>query len=98
MMALIEYRCKCGYSTYIFPDESWRDWTKCKRNGERADEYHFFTKQPPRVSVVLATNMVMLGDPQLDSLHTIYELDRQLNIETRAQKETEIFQEIRRNL
>jgi len=40
----------------------------------------------------------MLEEPQLDSLISVYELDRQLTIEAREQKEMELFQEVRRNV
>jgi hypothetical protein len=52
---------------------------------------------PPKVSVVLATTGLMLDEPQLDSLITIYELDRQLNMEARDAIEMEIYQQARRN-
>lgn len=94
-MALREYRCECGEVAYLFDDEE-----VDSRGGHNCDGpfAHVWHKMPPRVVTVIATSSFMLDEPQLDSLHTIYELDRQLNIEARETKETELFQDIRRNL
>lgn len=92
-MPLREYICKkCQEVQFVFDDEHTNDLGCKSRSGK-----HKFILMPPRVSVVIATNTFM-SDPQLDSWVTVYELDRQLNIEAREQKEIEIFQEVRRNL
>jgi hypothetical protein len=52
---------------------------------------------PPKFTTILATNVLMLEEPQLDSLITVYELDRVLTMEAREQKEMQLFQEVRRN-
>lgn len=93
-MALCQYKCSiCGESELAFEEE-----LRLLGCGDSFIESHAWEKLPPRVSTVIATSSFMLDEPQLDSLHTIYELDRQLNIEAREAKETELFQEIRRNL
>lgn len=58
---------------------------------------HDFQPLPPDPSVVHCTNTYM-SEPQLDSLKTIYELDRILNIEARDEKELKILQEARINM
>lgn len=95
-MSLREFKCKfCGCVSLAFEDESQRLDPNYSCGGPFPHEWNVL---PPRVSVVLATNAFMLESPQLDSIPSIYELDRQLNIETREEKETLIFQDIRRNL
>jgi hypothetical protein len=54
-----------------------------------------YEKLPPNPRVVLATNTYM-SDPQLDSIHSVYELDRQLNIEAAEEREMQGFQYARR--
>jgi len=85
-MALREYRCRCGEVCYLFDNE------------DKDGDGHVWLQMPPRFTTVLATNMLMLEEPQLDSLISVYELDRQLTIEAREQKEMELFQEVRRNV
>lgn len=85
----------CSQTKLLFEDEWQRFW---KTEGACSKDWeHRWLKQPPRVSVILATTGLMLDDPQLDSLITIYELDRQLTMEARDEKEMEIFQQVRRN-
>ena len=58
---------------------------------------HEFKRLPPRVAVVIATALFM-QEYQLDSYPTVYELDRVLNIEARAEKETLFYQDHIRNV
>lgn len=98
-MALAELKCKsCGRTEYLFETEYRRFWDERVEGGPCPNDWeHQWQKMPPRVSVVLATTGLMLDDPQLDSLVTIYELDRQLNLEARDAIEMEIYQRARRN-
>lgn len=97
-MALREYRCSfCGESRLAFDNEKdYRLYTIVSCPGCLLYN-HAWERQPPRVTVVLATTGLMLDEPQLDSLITIYELDRQLNMEARDEIEMEIYQRARRN-
>lgn len=91
-MAIQEYRCKiCDHSVLSFEDEFTQDG--------RCDEHthHCWEVQPPVAVTVIATNLFMLDFPQLDSIHTIYELDRQLNIEAREEKEMKEYQDFIKN-
>lgn len=56
-----------------------------------------FIKLPPNPIVVIATATYMTEDPQLDSLKTIYELDRQLNLEAEDDREMLHYQNARIN-
>lgn len=94
-MALREYKCLCCHDTvYVFDNEF------CDERGGYNCEGpfpHIWRQSPPKFTTILATSMLMLEEPQLDSLISVYELDRQLTIEAREQKELELFQEVRRN-
>ena len=56
-----------------------------------------FIKLPPNPTVVLATATYMTEDAQLDSLKSIYELDRQLNLEAEDEREMIFYQYARIN-
>jgi len=100
-MALQEYKCFfCDEKRLAFDLDVALDLDRLQTytNCTGCFSYkHSWVKQPPRVSVVLATTGLMLDDPQLDSLITIYELDRQLNLEARDAIEMEVYQQARRN-
>jgi hypothetical protein len=51
----------------------------------------------PNDPVVVHSTGTYMSDAQLDSIRTIYELDRQLNIEVRQEKEMMALNEARRN-
>lgn len=51
-----------------------------------------YDKLPPNPVTILATSVYMCGSPQLDSLKSIYELDRQLNIEAEGEREDKEYQ------
>ena len=59
---------------------------------------NFYEKLPPNPNVVQSTTTFMTEDPQLDSLETIYELDRILNIEAEEEREAQTFQVARREM
>lgn len=91
-MALNEYICaKCGLRQLAFENELTQG--NC---GTIIRWCHDFVKMPPKVQVITATAMYM-HEYQLDSFHTVYELDRQLNIEARNEKEMEVYQIFKRN-
>ena len=52
-----------------------------------------WTETPPNPYVVKSTYVYALEFPQLDSILTQYELDRQLNIEAAQERETREYQE-----
>lgn len=54
----------------------------------------FYEKLPPNPSTILATATFMTDMPYLDSLKTIYELDRKLNIEAEQDREDRAYQEM----
>ena len=91
-MGLIGYECKtCGQKQFAFNGEehrvNWRCHTKwCE-----------VVALPPNPTTVHATNTYM-SEPQLDTLSTMYELDRILNIEAREEKELQVFNEYRKNI
>lgn len=58
---------------------------------------HVLVALPPNPIVIHATN-VFMAEPQIDSIKTVYELDRQLTIETRADKELQVLNDIRKNV
>lgn len=95
-MALREYKCRrCNHSQYVFEGEEHRiaqgNCGKITRWG------HDLQLMPPN-PVVIHTTDTWMSEPHIDSLHTIYELDRQLNIETREAKEMELFNKVRKEL
>lgn len=95
-MALREYRCeRCGETQYVFEGEEHK---LAQGNCGRMTRWcHRFEKIPPKLMIVHTTDTWM-SEPSLDSFHTTYELDRQLNIEARHEKETKLLNEVRRNL
>jgi hypothetical protein len=91
-MGLICYECKtCKRKQFAFDGETDRiDW-ECK------SKWCEIVVLPPNPTTVHATNTYM-SEPQLDTLSTIYELDRILNIEAREEKELKILNEYRKNI
>lgn len=99
-MGMTEWKCSwCKQSRYLFEGEQKLTIGGCLWQPGRHFKIlpHHWEKMPPKISVVLATTGLMLDEPQLDSLITIYELDRQLNLEARDEIEMEIYQRARRN-
>jgi hypothetical protein len=106
-MALREYRCAdCGEVRFAFDGEGRlngacepADSSLLWNEGMNSPEIfpHEWKKMPPKFTTVLATSLFMTDAPFLDSFITVYELDRVLNLEARAEKETEMYQELRRN-
>lgn len=84
-MALIAYVRQNGAVIYAFRGEEHR----------LPDEP--LEALPPNPTTVHSTNTYM-SEPQLDSISTIYELDRILNIEAREEKELLVFNEYRKNI
>lgn len=88
-MSLREYRNKkTGKSFYVFAGE------EHKVPGNIKD----YRLMPPNPSTVIATHVYMTEMPQLDSLKTIYELDRILNIEAEQEREDKAYQELTKEL
>lgn len=96
-MALREFRCLlCGVSGLAFPEEAERvagifktDNTSC---------VHSIYMVPQRPNVVMATEQFMVdGGFYLDSMGSIYELDRILNVEARTEKEMKFLETARKN-
>ncbi len=93
IMAYREYvNINTGESFFCFEDDEnrlpdvgdklWRD---------------IYVKMPPTPVVVHSTNEFMTEDPVLDSLTTIYELDRQLNIEAENERDLKALEQARIN-
>jgi hypothetical protein len=94
-MPMVSYRCSiCKDRHHFYKDE------EIKNNGCKSEKNntHSWQVVPTVINTVIATNAFMLDDPQLDSIRTIHDLDRILNIEARDAKETEILQDILKNL
>lgn len=90
-MALREYRCeKCNTPQYVFESEEFR-LSPCENNCNCK-----FIKMPPN-PVVVHTTDTWMSEPQIDSFITVYELDRQLNIEAANERETKLMLEARKN-
>ena len=63
----------------------------------RTKDWLFYTQfevLPPNPTTILATSTYMAGVPYLDSLKTMYELDRQLNIEAEQAREDKVYQQM----
>ena len=85
-MSLRRYKCRqCKKTEYVFDGEE-----------SRLSDGHEFEKLPNNPIIVHATNTFM-SDPQLDSLKTIYDLDKTLTKEVRDEKEMKLFNEHRKN-
>lgn len=91
---LAEYVCKrCGDIQYVFDNEEER---LVQGNCGRVLRWcHDFRKMPPSPRVVHATETYMSDQPQLDSLRTIYELDRILNLEAAEEREVKALNKAR---
>ena len=74
------------------------------RLADTPDEYHLWglndlgwsgvwEKLPPDPTVILATTSYMAGVPYFDSMKTMHELDRLLNIEAEQAREDKAYQE-----
>lgn len=88
-MSYTAYKCKCcSLVDYSFDNETFR----LKKEGCK-DQSHSWEPQPHYPGVVHATSVSMLEDAQLDSLKSIYELDRILNIEAASERETKTYNE-----
>lgn len=86
-MTLVAYKCAdCKKTQYAFVGEEHR----------LQDDGCNYEAQPPDPTTIHATNTYM-SEPQLDSLLTVYELDRMLNIEVSEEKELIAFNEFRKN-
>lgn len=95
-MALREWRCKCGDVQYVFDGE---EKTRLRQGGSCPPftrRCHQYIKQPPN-PVVVHTTDTWMSEPHLDSFITVYELDRQLNIEAANERETKLMLEARKN-
>jgi hypothetical protein len=77
-MPLVEYVCKkTGKRLYCFNGEEHRIFNDPK----------MFIKMPPNPVIVKSTREYMVDDPVLDSIVSMYELDRLLNIEAELEKD-----------
>lgn len=92
-MPLNEYRCPhCKSTTLRF--EEFRFMYDGQCDDPRMP--HEWELMPPRANIVFATAQYM-QEYQLDSWATVYELDRQLNIEAREARELDFYQDHKRN-
>lgn len=88
-MALKEYVCSCcGNTQYVFEGEE-------NRLKQGLCE-HSFEKMPPSFLVVHSSEIFMLS--QLDSVHTIDDLDKALTLEAADDREVRAQNEARRQL
>ena len=95
-MALKEYICsQCQRIQYVFEGEEDNRLQEglCR---DLKKETHDFRKMPPSCSVVHSTDIFMLS--QLDSIHTIDELDRRLTSEAADEREVRSQNEARKNI
>ena len=95
-MALARYKHRTtGKICYVFEGEEYRldIPSGCIGHVPWTLVYEKLSPNP----IVIHTTDTYMSDPQLDSLKTIYELDRQLNIEAREEKELEAFNQFRKN-
>jgi len=84
-----------GKIGYAFEGEEHRLDRIVRTPGERLFGWDlFWEKLPPNPSVILATSVFMTEMPYLDSLKSIYELDRMLNIEAEQDREDKAYQEM----
>lgn len=89
-MALVAYICdRCSRKALAFRGEEHRLTLRCEVGCE-------ISPLPPNPVTVHTTDTFM-SEPQLDSLSSLYELDRLLTIEAREEKELFVFNEFRRN-
>ena len=82
---------------YAFEGEEYRLTDDLTIEGDcqyRFEWDEIWEKLPPNPSVILATTSYMAGVPYLDSLKTMYELDRILNIEAEQAREDKAYQEL----
>lgn len=88
-----EYKCgRCGESQYVFEGEEERlQQGNC---GVVTRWCHIFEKMPPSPRVVHCTAAYMT-EYQLDSLPSMYELDRVLNIEAAEEREVKALNKAR---
>lgn len=57
-----------------------------------------YEKLPPNPEIVHSVRVYMVEIPRLDSLSTIHELDRQLNLEAEKDREDAIYQDLVKTL
>lgn len=95
-MPLNRFKCqRCEETKLSFNDTDFHSGN-CGGPSRNLRQCHIWIKLPPKVNVILATSLYM-QEYQLDSWPTVYELDRQLNIEAREEKEMQFYQEHKRN-
>jgi hypothetical protein len=88
-VALIEYKSKSTDRVcYVFGGEE-----PARLPTDVAD----WEPQPPNPIIVHTTNSWM-SESTIDSYHTTYELDRQLNIEAGELREMKLINQVRKNL
>lgn len=85
-MAYKLYKCKnCNYCIYSFPEDLY------KKNKNCNDGEHNFETQKHYPTIVHATNSFISTELMLDSIWTIHELNRILNIETSEEKQIKLL-------
>ena len=95
-MAFREYiNDTTGESHYCFEGE---EEGKLPGVGKRYAWWILYKKTPPNPTVIQSTSEYMAEDPVLDSLKSIYELDRQLNIEAETDRELKELEQARANI
>lgn len=95
-MGLTEYRCtRCKDSFYAFPEDEQRiaEYKNYKCTGKKS---HKFEALPPLVRCVHMTEIFMLS--QLDSVHTIHELNSRLMREAADDREVKMQNLARKEL
>ena len=65
---------------------------------ENDNHSHIWDKIHSFIPTVIGSNQVMLEQCIPDSIETMYELDRQLNIEAAEAKEMKTINEVRKNM
>lgn len=92
-MPLVEFICnKCTESSYVFEDDlvSGSPPDKCQCEGTS------WWRMPPLVTVIHRTEIFMLT--QLDTVHTIHDLDAELQREAADEREVKQQNAARREL
>lgn len=98
-MPLREYEChSCGIRKLFFPEERHRIVLFCAEGCCGTKFHHVMMELPVRPAVVHSTEQFMLERGYLDSLGSIYELDRILNLEARADKELKAIEQARKEM
>lgn len=99
-MALRQYKCKtCGCMALAFENEQIRlvqHDGNCSSSERPLAYTHDFEALPPN-PVVVHTTDTWMSEAHIDSFQTVYELDRQLNIEAANERETKAMLEARKN-